>query len=79
MKRVKIIGNSTDSRRFYELVEKVVEDNNLRIELKWEDITPSSAEVRYHVKKTPALEIDGKIISEGKYDYRAEEIYRLIR
>ena len=25
MKRVKVIGNSTDSRRFYELVEKVVQ------------------------------------------------------
>ena len=78
MKKVRIIGNSTDSRRFYEFVKKVVEDNKLRIDLIWEDVTPSTAAVRYNVKKIPGLEIDGKMISEGKYDYREKEILRLI-
>ena len=31
MTRIRIIGNSTDSRRFYEFVKKVAEDNNLRV------------------------------------------------
>jgi len=78
MKKVRIIGNSTDSRRFYEFVKKVVEDNKLRIDLRWEDVTPSTAAVRYNVNKIPGLEIDGKIISEGKYDYREKEILRLL-
>jgi len=79
MTRVRIIGNSTDSRRFYEFVKKVVEDNKLRVELEWDDVTYSTASVRYNVKKFPALEIDKKIISEGKYDYTEKELLRLIK
>ena len=80
MTRVRVIGNSTDSRRFYEFIKKVIEDNKLdRIELRWEDVSSSTAEVRYKVKKMPGLEIDGKMISEGKYDYTEREIIRLIR
>ncbi len=79
MTRVRVIGNSTDSRRFYEFIKKVVEDNSIRLELKWEDVSYSTAEARYKVKKFPGLEIDGKIISEGKYDYTEKEILRLIR
>jgi len=79
MTRVRIIGNSTDSRRFYEFVKKVVENNGLRVELEWDDVTYSTAAVRYNVKKFPALEIDRKIISEGKYDYTEKELLRLIR
>lgn len=79
MMRVRVIGNSTDSRRFYEFVKKVVEDNDLRIDLRWEDVTYSTATVRYNVKKFPGLEIDGKMISEGKYDYTEKELLRLIR
>lgn len=79
MTRVRIIGNSTDSRRFYEFVKKVVENNSLRVELRWEDVPYSTAEVRYKVKKFPGLEIDGKMISEGKYDYTEKELLRLIR
>ena len=79
MTRVRIIGNSTDSRRFYEFVKRVVEDNKLRVELEWDDVTYSTAKVRYHIEKFPALEIDKKIISEGKYDYTEKELLRLIR
>lgn len=80
MTRVRVIGNSTDSRRFYEFIKKVVEDNKLdRIELRWEDISSSTAEARYNVKKFPGLEIDGRIVSEGKYNYTENEILRLIR
>ena len=78
MKRVSIIGNSTDSRRFYEFVKKVVENNSLRIDLRWEDVTYSTAAVRYNIKRFPGLEIDGKMVSEGKYDYSEKEILRLI-
>lgn len=77
--RVRVIGNSTDSRRFYEFVKKVVEDNDLRIDLRWEDVTYSTAATRYNVKKFPGLEIDGKMVSEGKYDYTEKELLRLIR
>ena len=79
MTRIRIIGNSTDSRRFYEFVKKVAEDNNLRVELRWEDVTSSTAAVRYNVNKFPGLEIDGKMISQGKYDYTEKELLRLIR
>lgn len=79
MMRVRIIGNSTDSRRFYEFVKKVVEDNDLRIDLRWEDVTYSTAAARYNVKKFPGLEINGKMVSEGKYDYTEKELLRLIR
>lgn len=79
MLRVRVIGNSTDSKRFYEFVKKVVEDNKLRVELRWEDVTSSTAEVRYNVKRFPGFEIDGKMISEGKYDYTEKELLRLIR
>ncbi len=79
MTRVRVIGNSTDSRRLYEFIQKVVEDNDIRVDLRWEDITYSSAKVRYKIEKFPAIEIDGKIINEGKYDYTEKEILRLIR
>ncbi len=79
MTRVRVIGNSSDSRRLYEFIQKVVEDNDIRVELKWEDVTSSTAKVRYKVEKFPGLEVDGKMISEGKYDYTEKEILRLIR
>ena len=80
MTRVRIIGNSTDSRRFYEFIKKVIEDNKVeRIELRWEDVSSSTAESKFNVKKFPGLEIDGRMISEGKYNYTEKEILRLIR
>ena len=70
MTRVRVIGNSTDSRRLYEFIQKVVEDNDIRVDLRWEDITYSSAKVRYKIEKFPAIEIDGKIINEGNIESR---------
>ena len=80
MTRVRVIGNSTDSRRFYEFIKKIIEDNKIeRIELRWEDVSSSTAESNYNVKKMPGLEIDGRLISEGKYNYTEKELLRFLR
>ncbi|MBQ6992434.1 MAG: thioredoxin family protein [Clostridia bacterium] len=79
MTRVKVIGNSSDSRRMYEQIQKIVKEKGFNVDLRWEDISSSSAKSRYDVDKFPGLQIDGKMISQGKTNYSESELIRLIR
>lgn len=65
--KIKIIGkNSSNRMKLLKHIERVLDQESAKVKYELEILENDKYIKNYHIKNTPALLIDNKIVSEGK-------------